>query len=333
MTTHTVLYHKHCADGSAAALAAWLALGDHEARYIPCAYGDPLPDDIERGSDVYMLDVTAKRAEMLALAQIAGRITVIDHHASAEAELDDLPAIARNTLGACEIRTTFDANRSGCTLAWQHFHPKEPNPFLLLLIEDRDLWRFLHPQSRALHYALDTASDFRGLVHGLRDPAILNDWVRDGNAVLTYVTRQIDTMMRTAGPLLRWHAHAAGDGTIPTARLLNCPPQWFSEAGAHLLATSPDTDIAILYSDDEKTHRRAWSLSSRRDGPDVAAIAAAHGGGGHSTAAGFRTDLDAYELGLVPCYRASEYSAARTLRAMEREAKAHDAQPPESTAA
>ena len=32
MTTHTILYHKHCADGSAAALAAWLALGDHEAR-------------------------------------------------------------------------------------------------------------------------------------------------------------------------------------------------------------------------------------------------------------------------------------------------------------
>ncbi|NCD17092.1 MAG: hypothetical protein EOL91_07230 [Actinobacteria bacterium] len=311
MTTHTILYHQHCADGSAAALAAWLALGDREARYIPCSYGRPLPDDIEAGSDVYLLDFTAKRGEMLALAQIAGRITVLDHHASAAAELAGLPEQARNTMGACEIRTVFDLARSGCALAWKHFHPDEPMPFLFRLIEDRDLWRFAHPGSRALHYALDLDADFRALADGVRYTPTVHRWVHDGNAVLPYVRRQVARIVATAGPLLRWSDHVARDGAAPTVRMLNCPPQWFSEAGGHLLAVCPDTDIALLYCDSEQTHRRTWSLRSRRDGPDVAAIAAAHGGGGHPNAAGFHTDLDAYALGLAPCYRAAEYSAAR----------------------
>lgn len=310
MSTYTILYNKHCADGSAAALAAWLALGDRDARYIPCSYGQPLPADIYPGSDVYLLDFSAPRAEMLALAQVAGRITVIDHHEGARAELAALPEIARNTLGACEIRLTFCALHSGCVLAWQHFHPAEPVPHLLNLIEDRDLWRFRYPQSRALHYALDTR-DFRDLLDGIRDQATLQRWVRDGEAILTYVRRHVATMTRSAGPLLRWPAHAECDGSVPSARLLNCPAHWFSEAGEHLLAASPDTDIAILYSDDEKTHRRSWSLRSRKGGPDVSRIAATYGGGGHPKAAGFHTDLDAYDLGLTPRYRTAQYSAAR----------------------
>lgn len=312
MTTHTILYHQHCADGSAAALAAWLALGDHEARYIPCSYGHPLPDDIEAGSDVYLLDFSAKRGEMLALAMVAGRITVLDHHASAAAELAGLPELARNTMGACEIRTVFDLTRSGCALAWQHFPPGEPMPRLLTLIEDRDLWLFKYPtMSRALHYAIDTSCDFRGLAHAMQDERTLNNLICDGNAIQAYVARHVGAVTRAAGPLLRWPAHAEHSGAAPTVRMLNCPPQWFSEAGEHLLAACPDTEIALLYCDSEKTHRRTWSLRSRKDGPDVAAIAATYGGGGHPCAAGFHTDLDAYALGLVPCHRSSEYGAAR----------------------
>ena len=311
MTTHTILYHQHCADGSAAALAAWLALGEHEARYIPCSYGRPLPDDIEPGSDVYLLDFTAKRGEMLALAMVAGRITVLDHHASAAAELAGLPEQARNTLGACEIRTVFDLNRSGCALAWAHFHPGKQLPWLLQLIEDRDLWRFALLDSRDLHCALDLDEDFRALASYIVRPRLINDLVADGRVIRAHLQRQWRGVVAAAGPLLRWPAHAQNAYGAPSVRLVNCPPQWFSDVGHLLLATEPCADIAILYSDDERTHRRSWSLRSRKGGPDVSRIAATYGGGGHPNAAGFCTDLDAYDLGLTPCFRTAEYSAAR----------------------
>lgn len=299
MSTYTVLYHKHCDDGAAAALAAWLALGDTEARYIPCAYGDPLPE-IERGSDVYMLDFTAKRAEILALAQIAGRITILDHHATASADLDGLPEVARNTLGACEIRTTFDMGHSGCVLTWLHFHPTAPVPRMLVLIEDRDLWRFSLPGSRTLHYALSRYDDFRAMAPLVRHPDRLDIAIGEGGIIYGYLREQWRSIIARAGYRMLWVGEPVAHlRRAPSAALCPCPPQWFSEVGEAILTREhAPPEIAILYADNERTGQRTYSLRSLPGGPDVARIAAHFGGGGHPSAAGFRTSdtASAFEM-------------------------------------
>lgn len=66
MTKPLIIYHgPGCMDGSAVALAAWLKFGD-EAEYRPAQYGDPAPTDDEvRGRDVYVLDFSYSRAELM----------------------------------------------------------------------------------------------------------------------------------------------------------------------------------------------------------------------------------------------------------------------------
>src|SRR5581483_4605210 len=55
----------------------------------------------------------------------------------------------------CVIR--FDMNKAGCRLTWEHFnHRDDPPPFLVELVEDRDLWRFNIPCSRELNAWLAT---------------------------------------------------------------------------------------------------------------------------------------------------------------------------------
>jgi uncharacterized protein len=280
MASTTILFHAHCADGMAAALAAYLALGDDDVRYISLAYSAALPTDIERGTDVYFLDVTVKRQTMLALAQLAGRITVIDHHASARADLDGISDAALNTLGACEIRTVFDQAHSGCVLAWQHFHRGRHVPRLFSFIEDRDLWTFALPGSKELHYAIDTTDSFIKLAK-LLDDGHLVDAIAIGAEILNHLRQQWQHIASRAG-LLDLDDHAL--------IVCNCPPQWFSDVGHLLLEQHPDADIAALYFDTVSTGRRTYSLRSRADGPDVSVIADSLGGGGHPRAAGFSVE-------------------------------------------
>ena len=63
---------------------------------------------------------------------------VIDHHITAQEALKGLDYCV------------FDMEQSGATLTWQYFFPKKPIPSMLSYIEDRDLWRWKLPDSRAV---------------------------------------------------------------------------------------------------------------------------------------------------------------------------------------
>lgn len=295
----TIFYHANCLDGSTAALAAWLALGDEHVRYRPLAYGAPLPTDIEAGTDVYFLDVTPSRQVLLDLAKVAGRITVIDHHTSAQAALAGLTEQAANTLGACWIRTTFDLDHSGAVLAWNHWHPDQPAPRLFTLVEDRDLWRFHLPESKPLHYALERlehSENPRVLAEYITHPDTLGIAIDFGRVIHQYLTAQWTQIARRASDRLCWPHGPLDERLAPRYRLINCPPMWFSDVGHHILEAHPDIDLAILYHDTRGTERRTYSLRSRPNGPDCARLAAQLGGGGHPNAAGFTLPIrtDAY---------------------------------------
>jgi hypothetical protein len=294
---HHIWYHSHCTDGLGAAYAVWSALGDSGCKYTPVAYGDPLPP-IELDDEVTMVDFSLPRADLLRLAQTAGRITILDHHASAERGLEGLDTEALATEGACEIRVTFDMEHSGAVLAWQHFHPGTHVPLPLTLIEDRDLWRFAHSGSRALHYAICDLGDFRVLDELFESDKALLHYIQRGQFIVDHLTNQWLDLTHRAGEQQLLLPVPGNDGQGPGHFLVRipcvvcaCPPAWFSDLGTLLLEQHPTADIAFLYADNQGTRNVSVSLRSRPGGPDVGSIAAHYGGGGHPRAAGYRTGL------------------------------------------
>ncbi len=256
--TH-VLYHADCTDGFGAAWAAWKLLGDR-ASYLPVAHGSP-PPELPSCARVLLVDFSYPRQELLGLAARVSGLLVLDHHMSAQRELQGLD-FAR-----------FDMDRSGATLSWAFFHPGQPLPELLAYVEDWDLWRHRLPESREVHDALACVPfDFfawDGLEVGL---------LRAEGRIL----------VRYQDMLIRKVADRAGFGEVGGHRIpvANCPNSLRSEVGHELLARFPEAPFVGMWSIDGQGWQ-GWSLRSRGDF-DVSALASSLGGGGHVAASGFR---------------------------------------------
>lgn len=256
------IYHHDCADGFAAAWVVRKYFGDGNVDFHPGIYGKPPPD--VTGRDVILVDFSYKRPTMLALIEQARSVLILDHHATAQDDLKDLPEPAV---------TVFDMNRSGAMIAWEHFFRDQQAPLLLTYIEDRDLWRFSYPSTRDVTSAL-FAYPFEFLVwdvlieNGVR--GLINEGLAINRARRKDVAQLIEATRRMA---------QIGEHIVPVA---NVPWMFASDVGHEL---SKDYPFAATYYDDADGRR--WSLRSQPEGADVAAIAESFGGGGHTHAAGF----------------------------------------------
>lgn len=139
-TRPLVIYHSPCLDGFTAAWSCWLKNPDWE--YYPGVHGEAPPD--VSGRQVFLLDFSYKFPVMEKLLKAADWVVVLDHHKTAEADLT--PLLESGRLGG-----KFDMKHSGAYLAWEYFHPEEPVPYFVKLVEDRDLWKFDLPHSRELN--------------------------------------------------------------------------------------------------------------------------------------------------------------------------------------
>ncbi len=252
-----VLYHANCADGFGAAFAAWLKLGT-EAVYIPVAYEKAMPE-IEDGSDVYLVDFSYSRAELEALKARVRTLVVLDHHATAEAELADLPF------------AHFERQKCGAVMAWEYFHPNEPIPGLFRYVQDRDLWLWQLPDAREICAGLDLYPFEFELWRGLQ----LETLRAEGTIALRMQKQIVDRTARRAF----WCE--LGGYRVPVANAT----AFGGEVANRLLELYPEAPFAAFYA--EKDGLRSWGLRSRPTF-DCSAIATSKGGGGHKTAAGFR---------------------------------------------
>jgi len=275
------IYHGNCWDGLGAAWAFNRALSldtidgatPEKTLYVPASYGD-VPPTLTK-SNVYILDFSYPRDILIEMAEQANHITVIDHHATAERNLVDLPD---------NVTTVFDKSHSGTVLAWKHFMPTAaPVPQILLHIEDRDLWKFNLPDTRPLTEVLRSEPlAFKTLDKFYPIPQYkLQSSINLGYDLIRVRDKQIadliDSSMR--------HTVFRGYG-VP---ILNCPPHLTSDTGNTLLARDTDIPFVILYHDG-KDHRH-YSLRSTDTGVDVSKIAENYGGGGHHNASGFTQPL------------------------------------------
>lgn len=285
------IYHGKCADGFTAAWAVYQALGDN-VEFHPGVYQEPPPD--VTGRDVVIVDFSYKRPALEAMAETANSILVLDHHKTAHEDLAPFAGVPitssgiqeeweRSKMGdktARKINALFDMDRSGAGIAWDFFHPGKPRPAIVNYAEDRDLWRFNLPHSRAISaYVFSfeyTFANWDALATTLDEA--FSTAVAAGTAIEGKHHKDVAELVGVCKRRVK-----IGGVEVWAASL---PYTLTSDAG-HLMATGEP--FAACYWDTPEG--RVFSLRSTDEGQDVSAIAKQYGGGGHRNASGFKVPL------------------------------------------
>ena len=272
MSKTICIYHGNCADGFTSAWVVRRALGT-DVEFHAGVYQEQPPDVV--GKDVVLVDFSYKRAVLETMIMQAASVTILDHHKTAQADLEGL-------VGAT---TVFDMERAGCKITWDYYFPNELPPKLLYHIEDRDLWRFALPKTREIQ-------------------ANVFSYPYDFAVWDTLMEADVQTLAKEGEAIERKHfkdiAELTGVVTRPMriggfdVLVANLPYTLTSDAG-HKLAEG--RAFGACYWDTPKG--RVFSLRSTNEGADVSEIAKQFGGGGHRNASGFRVTFEqakAFEL-------------------------------------
>lgn len=263
-----VLYHRNCSDGFGAAWAASTQYPD--AEFVAVEHSTPPPD--VRGRDVVIVDFSYKRPILEAMIREANRIVLLDHHKSAQEDLDGLVDP--------KFTVVFDMKRSGAGIAWDSFVGGKRN-WIINVVEDADLWTWRLPNSAALIEAIRarpwTFPEWSQLATRGNPGLPLHEQVlREGNAILQAKKAMVDLVVGYAHEVeLFGHKVLAA----------NCPHFLNSETGHELAKGRP---FAVTYYQ-ERDGR--WKLSFRsNDGFDTTTVSSRLGGGGHKAASGATVD-------------------------------------------
>lgn len=257
-----VVFHGDCTDGFTAAWAAKIGLAK-PMDFLAATYGQPVPD-VSGYKEVYIVDFSYPRETILKMADQT-RLTVIDHHKTAEAALKGLPFC------------TFDMERSGAGMTWDILVKRE-RPWLINYVEDMDLWRFKLPGSK------DVTSYVRSV------EKTFQRWDELGRMSLAVVgalgegaRTSIDAYTRAAANQAR--IVTFGGLTFP---LVNVTYEGCSLVADRLGEMYPEYPLAGYWFE-RADGKFQYGLRSRQ-GFDVSEFAKKFGGGGHAGAAGFTVD-------------------------------------------
>ena len=269
-----VIYHKDCTDGACAAWAAAHHLGRAglPEPVLLAAHPGITPEGAfaEEWAIVFVVDVCIPRADVERLGA-----WVLDHHKTNE------PLLAGYE------RARFDMSRSGAGLAWDEVQAilwglgygvtQAARPWFVDYVEDRDLWRWALPDSRAINAALCMLK---------REPeAFLDAWE---------IGADREDFREEGATILRVQSEAinrAADSAIIVTELgqqfaLVASPVFQSEIGNELCARHGCPAIVWYSRAQDGAAVAQVSLRSTDAMADVSEIAAVWGGGGHRNAAG-----------------------------------------------
>jgi oligoribonuclease NrnB/cAMP/cGMP phosphodiesterase (DHH superfamily) len=284
----TIYYHGHCPDGWCAAFIA--SKRYPEAKLIPLDHGGVQLNPVHyEDRDVLMVDFSLRtREENDELAHRAKSFRILDHHKTAQAALTiECPY---NDNKVTVSYATFDMKRSGAGLTWDYLFGKdatdliypdgsnfqEPRPWYVDYVEDRDLWNWKLPDSRAVCAYLGTLPlDAASWAHLDQKSAI--DAATLGWGALAHIDHYVREAVKQAqvGVLQGYQT------AVVNALYLNC-----SEIGNEL---AKDYPVSLTWFE---RHDGIIQFSLRSEGDiDVSAIAKVFNGGGHMHAAGFQLDL------------------------------------------
>ena len=266
----TVCLHHNDADGRASAAVVRRAF-NKQVFAIEMNYGDSIAwDRIEPAKRVVVVDFSLPREEMQRLGQDRELIW-IDHHISAIRLLGEATRAWKGLQDTCE---------AACVLTWQYFFPDQPVPRALVLIGDRDVWRWAEADTGPFDAGLgqeNTHPDNDDLWLPLLadDPKLLQVLIERGRILRAAQLHDIDKRLASYGYVVLFEGqrtlaiNTRGNGDLGAAiRAMNYP-------------------LAYCYIDGMQNGHLMTFVTLFSCEVDVSRIAQKFGGGGHPGAAGF----------------------------------------------
>ena len=267
----TVCFHHDDADGRGSGAVVRYALGkdvhlieiDYDRMVIPW-------DLIEKADRVVVTDFSFPVDWMKRLAD--GREFIwIDHHISAIKEFQGI---------ADEWSGLRDVEEAACVNAWKYFFPERPVPQAIVLIGDRDIWRWAEKDTGAFNEAINVR-DFRADNDDLwiplleDDPELLNEMLTEGARLREIRLNEINELIERRG----YEVEFFGERTLA----VNAP------GNGDIGQRSRDLgyDIAYCYVDRMELGVLSTGVTLFSREADVSVIAKKFGGGGHKHASGF----------------------------------------------
>ena len=272
---NTVLYHDRCLDGATAAFCAYLTLSG-SAQYLACSYEDSSAI-FEYAADktLLFLDFSLKRAAFLKLQGLAKKVLVLDHHLTAQSELQGLSNVH------------IDLNKCGSSLAWRFFNPEKPQPKFIDYVEDVDLWRWQQKDSYYFslgfyQYLKNNHFNFKTLLGIFSDEGILR-FISEGQQLYTTFENQLHKACQQIVTVqIKYKNEKIVFG------LIECQVKTLLNDIAVFALTNLEID-GLLLSYQYKLSQNKFSLRRLRDNNKISmnSIAERYSGGGHAHAASF----------------------------------------------
>lgn len=312
MANNTVFYHHPCPDGVMAAFCAHLALTN--VTWVPMTvYSKPeqrvAQAALAAGRDAYVLDYTGGPDFLRAVAAVARRVVVLDHHKTAAEDCAGLDTELPN------VELLIDMSRSGAGIARDYFkaaarlvevYGEAKGAALLSVVdyvEDNDLWRHALPDSQlvalgfhAARLDLD-ASNNPALFHALASLTV-NGMREAGRAAKaaqdTIVAAELSGSRAMSIP------SPSGGPPLTALALVTAHPDYRSVEGNALAEKSASAGYPavgiVAYTEPGlapgPSGEALIKVSLRSTGAvDTTATSKAYGGGGHLNASSFNVEL------------------------------------------
>jgi len=269
--TKTICFHHNDPDGRASGAIVRYAL-NKEVLLIESDYGDTdIPwDKIKEADRVIVTDFSFPKDVMLRIAE-ESHLVWIDHHKSAMLEFEE---IGKDWDG---IR---DLSEAGCVLTWKYFFPQKPVPYAIVLIGDRDIWRWAEKDTGPFNdyiYNQNHRADHDALWLPLfnDDKGLLERMIKEGTLLRETELKRINRLMKSRS----YEAYFEGHRTL----VINTPGT--GDIGNY--GRDRGYEITYCYSDQMRDGKLATNVTLYSNTVDVSVIAKKFGGGGHAGASGF----------------------------------------------
>lgn len=299
-----VCYHFPCVDGIFSALSAHLHFKGTSAdvRFQPLTvYAKHSPDELKlQGNEtVYMLDFAGPPGFAIQLAERCREVIVLDHHKTA---MEDIGPAERRP---ANLKVTFDMERSGATIARDHFQPclDESVDKMVRMVEDGDLWRWRIADSKPFYAGLNTIElNFNWLENpGIFDTLIALNVaaiVDAGKVIQREQALQIESRLKESFEISFEEVDPNWGGCM--AVRADGLQHLRSEIGNQLAQQSLTTGLrgmsCVAYVEPAMGDDEQIKLSFRGVGDeDTTPIAKHFGGGGHAKASSCIVGVDVFE--------------------------------------
>jgi nanoRNase/pAp phosphatase (c-di-AMP/oligoRNAs hydrolase) len=282
---HVVIHHSPCDDGHAA--AALFYEYDSSIRLIGVHPKDDLLAleglrETITGKNVIFVDIAFSAEVMTAVAALAHKVVVLDHHVTNQNTLENLHIY--------NLRAVFLMDIAGVRLAWRFLYGDDERdmPKALYYIALKDVWQHEHiPEAFYFASAFTRPTTWDDWLSYINDEERTERTVQLGHVIHSYQQSVLNTMMEKV-EYLSWRGYRIA--------IVNVPYPWISDMGALMCQTEPERTIAVIWN---KSVKGPYSVSLRSHntlGPNVEQIAVEFKGGGHAHAAGIRLDRPPYEV-------------------------------------